>query len=249
MKHRYSFLIAATAVTCLAMVIASCEKDYVAPAPVVTPAPAQASFVEQFDNVGNLTAKGWVFRNNSNPVGQSGWRQGRYEAAGAKFPMPMVGFPAYNATTSPNDFISCDASAVGFLGNISAWLISPVVPMKNGDQIVFYTRSVNDDNYAIYIKDRMQVRANFLNSDSSVGTNPADTGSFRLLLDINPTYANNDPAGYPRDWRKYTVTISGLSAPTQKARFAFRYFGVNAGLNGPNYAGVVGIDSLAFVHQ
>lgn len=252
MKNKLHYLIGAAAFACTSFFLISCEKEYVAPAAsLATPAPASASFVEQFNNVGDLSGKGWVFKNNSSPIGQSGWRQGRYESApSAKFPGPFIGFPAYDASTSPNDFVSCDASAVNYVGEISAWLISPALPMKNGDQIVFYTRAVDDRTFPVYVKDRMQVRANFTSNSTDVGSGSTSVGSFgTVLLDINPTYANNDPAGYPLDWRRYTVTVAGLSAPVANGRFAFRYMGTNAGVNGPNYAGVVGVDSLAFIRN
>ena len=262
MKNKLHYLFAATAFVGISLLFASCEKDAVAAVQPTTPVTPSASFVEEFNNVGDLSAKGWVFRNNSNPIGQAGWRQGRYESASLvqyKFlaPVPFIGFPAYSASTTPNDFISCDASAVNDAvtgtGNISAWLISPQVPMKNGDQIVFYTRAVFDSDYPVYTRDRMQVRANFGNGSSVVGTTPTSVGGFtNILLDINPTYANNDPAGYPRAWKKYTINISGLTAPVANARFAFRYLasdaGVFGGSTGANYPSVVGVDSLAFVH-
>ncbi|MEO5647570.1 MAG: hypothetical protein ABIQ56_04360, partial [Chitinophagaceae bacterium] len=90
-----------------AVVAISCKKDTIdsKPAPVVTP--ASASFVENFDDLGSLSGKGWAFSNNSKPVGATGWRQGRYEPANVvqyKFlaPVTAIGFPAFNATNSPN---------------------------------------------------------------------------------------------------------------------------------------------------
>lgn len=270
MRNKFTYLAAAGMIMSVTILLASCEKDYVATTPTPTPVANTASFVEEFDNVGNLSAKGWVFRNNSNPIGQTGWRQGRYESAAQqqyKFlgPVPYLGFPAYSANKTPNDFISCDATAVNDAvtgsGEISAWLISPEKPIKNGDQIIFYTRAVDDALYGWYSKDRVQVRANFSDGTTEVGSTPTSLGKFtNLLLDINPNYIYNDPSGntggvmgYPRTWTKYTITISGLTAPVEKARFAFRYLGTDAGVFGgsaaDNYPSVVGIDSLAFVHN
>ena len=253
--------------------VLSCRKD-MAPenrntTPVFPPA-ANASFVEEFDNAGNLAQKGWVFRNNSNPIGIAGWRQGRYESASTaqyKFlaPVPFVGFPAYSASATPNDFISCDASAVNDAitgtGDISAWLISPQLPLSNGDKIVFYTRAVADFDYPVFTRDRMQVRANFNDGSTNVGGSPASVGSFStMLLDINPNYIYNDPTGntpvapgYPQAWTKYTITVSGVpGGSTTNGRFAFRYFIPNAGLfggtTGDRYPTVVGVDSLAYIH-
>jgi hypothetical protein len=270
MNYKFTFLAAATAFVGLGFLLSSCEKDYVAPTTPTTPTTPSASFVEQFDNVGDLSAKGWIFKNNSYPIGQTGWRQGRYESSSVmqyKFlaPEPFIGFPAYNASKSPNDFVSCDASAVNDAsgtGDISAWLISPSLPMKNGDKIIFYTRAVYDANYPAYAKDRMQVRANFANSNTDVGSSSASVGSFsNVLLDINSNYVYNDPTGntpavpgYPEAWTRYTITLANLpAAGITNGRFAFRYLGTDAGVYGgsagANYPSVVGIDSLAFVHQ
>jgi hypothetical protein len=105
MKNKLYFFLAIAGFCSLVVLMVSCEKDFVAPiAPGVAPV-TPASFVEQFNNVGDLSAKGWLFKNNSNPIGQAGWRQGRYESASqvqAKFlaPVPYLGFPAYNASIS-----------------------------------------------------------------------------------------------------------------------------------------------------
>ena len=271
MKTKYTVLLTGIVFVSFVVFIFSCGKEELPAPATTTPTVSNGpSFVEEFDNVGDLVAKGWAFRNNSRPVGEAGWRQGRYESATAaqyKFlaPVAFVGFPAYSADNSPNDFVSCDVSAASdvlppYTANYSAWLISPALPMKNGDKISFYTRATDDSYYPVYCKDRMQVRANFTDGSANVGTGDTTTGKFStLLLDINPNYVYNDPAsgsggGYPRSWTKYTITISGLpSAGISNGRFAFRYFGKDAGfyggLAGTNYPTVVGVDQLSFVHQ
>ncbi|MEJ7912387.1 MAG: choice-of-anchor J domain-containing protein [Chitinophagaceae bacterium] len=269
MKRNQLFLIGATLTTILVIALA-CVKDPVA-TKAITPLPttSSASFVEEFDSVGNLSTKGWVIRNNSFPVGQSSWRQGRFEAmplstpatkkGGFLGPVPYLGFQAHSVNKSPQDFISCDITALGDLdgngGTLSAWLISPQVPMKNGDQIIFHTRAINDDNYPVATKDRMQVMLNRKTGTADVGLTASSRGSFdTTLLDINPGYSTNDPSGYPRAWRKYTLTIGGLpAAGITNGRFAFRYYGVDAGFfggsSGNNYPSLIGIDSLAFVRK
>lgn len=277
MKNKFYYLIAIAGCFSLSFLIASCEKDAVASQPAsAMPVPASASFTEGFDSVGGLTARGWVFRNNSVPVGQTSWRQGRYEAmplvtpankkGGFTGPVPFLGFPAYSATKSPQDFLSCDITAVsdpnGTGGNLSAWLISPQVAMKNGDQISFYTRAVDDQYYPVYTKDRLQVWINTTDGSANVGKDPFTTGSFTVLAkDINPDYLTNDPtgntngmAGYPETWTKYTITVAGLpAAGITNGRFALRYYGEDAGFFGgssaSNYPSLIGIDNLAFVHN
>jgi hypothetical protein len=267
--RRNGLLFVSLALGVLITIVVSCVKDPVVRNTLPPPAtPASASFVEEFDSVSKLSGRGWVIRNNSVPVGQSSWRQGRYEAtpistAGTKGgflgPVPYVGFPAYSISKTPQDFISCDISAIGDMGGnggtLSAWLISPPLPMKNGDRIVFHTRAIDDSNYPVFLKDRLQVRLNGVDGSPNVGLTETSTGNFAtLLLDINPTYVTNDPSGYPRTWRKYTVTLSGLpAAGITQGRFAFRYYGVDAGFfggsSGANYPSLVGIDSLAFIRN
>lgn len=246
-------------------IIFSCTKDELKKSevpPVV--ANNNPSFTEEFDTVGNLVAKGWVFKNNSTPLGQTGWRQGRYEAANqVKFTTvgPYLGFPAYSAHNTPNDFVSCDVSCLtdmdGNGGNISAWLISPELPLRNGDKIIFYSRATNDALYYDAATDRMQVRANFTDGKPDVGKTSLSVGSFTtILLDINANRVYNYQGGYPSVWTKYTITLSGIPGDSiPKGRFAFRYFNEDAGLQGGSGASgtyynptVVGIDSLAFIH-
>ena len=268
MKRNKLVIYTCSLITMFSFAIVACKKD-AAPyerviAPPVFPEVTDPSFTEEFDNVGDLTAKGWVFKNNSFPIGASGWRQGRYESANVaqyKFlaPVAFIGFPAYSATSTPNDFVSCDAScssdAATGTSDISTWLISPKIStLKNGDTLSFYTRAVYDANYPVFLTDRMQVLANFTGDGSAnVGTSPTSVGSFTTtLLDINSTYANNDPSGYPEDWTKFTVIISGISGSgsVTNARFAFRYLasdaGIFGGLAGTNYPSVVGVDLLKF---
>jgi len=164
------------------------------------------------------------------------------------FRSPIIGFPAYSATSSPNDFISCDASSVNLEGNISSWLITPKLNIKNGDKIIFWARSLDDLQYSVYTMDRMQVLMDTTGSTPNIGNTATSLGTFsKLLLDINPGYVENDHGGFPIKWTYYSITVSGLGVLRTDARIAFRYVGTDAGVNGPNYASVVGIDSLAFV--
>ncbi len=79
-------------------------------------------------------------------------------------------------------------------------------------------------------------------ASTDVGTSATSVGDFTaLLLDINPTYTTT---GYPTQWKKYTVTISGGPA-ISSGRFAFRYFVVNGGPDGVNSSGI-GIDAVDY---
>jgi hypothetical protein len=233
-----NLLASISVLSAMMMLMAACEKDFKNETPAPKPTPPVYSFVEEFDTVANLGAKGWVITNNSYPTGPISWRQGMYELGG-KLGSDVVGFPAYSSKYTPNDFVSIDMNATSGAGVTSAWLISPMRPMKNGDKVIFYTRTHGD-----YI-DRMQVRANLKNGSTNVGTGPEDVGDFTTqLLEIN---AGMTLAGYPINWTKYTLTLSGITG-TVNGRFAFRYYVPNSGPSGSN-ADMVGVDSVAFVSQ
>ena len=177
MKKTHILIFILIALFSSAVFIISCSKDKLKMDNIgEDPTVKNASFVEEFDTVANLGAKGWSFKNNTAPLGQTGWRQGRYEAANqVKFVSvgPYLGFPAYSAHNTPNDFVSCDVSCLGDAsgtgGNISAWLISPPLEMKNGDTISFYSRATDDALYYDPATDRMQVWGNFSDGTTDVG--------------------------------------------------------------------------------
>ncbi len=213
------------------------------------PAVVSDSWSEEFDDVSKIGSKGWVIVNNTDKVGPEAWRQGRYESTNkATFGTDyVVGFPAFSASKSPNDFVSCDFYAGATIANMSVWLISPATKMKNGDQIVFYTRDAIDQG-SFFLKDgtdRLQVRGNFTKATTNVGNDWTSVGDFStLLLDINPTLSFG---AYPTAWTKYTITLSGITG-TISGRFAFRYYVQDGGPDGIN-AGEVGIDALSFISK
>ncbi len=218
------------------IVIASCEKDYKTEENIPPPPPPPISFIEEFDTVANLSRKGWIIQNNSDPYGPFAWRQGKYELGG-KLGSEVIGFPAFSAVYNQNEFISVDLNAGKDASLISCWLITPPMPLKNGDEISFYTRTHGD------FIDRMQVRANFNNESMNVGKAATDVGDFTtLLLDINEMMTD---VGYPVSWTKYTLVLSAVPATGTKYRIAFRYYVPNSGPGGAN-GDMVGIDLFEY---
>ena len=191
------------------------------------------SFSENFQLVNELTRKGWIFANNSSPADAGNWRQG--EIGDGK--TTMYGFPAYNHKSSTDEFAFAGFYAFSPVsGNLSSWMFTPAVEVKNGDRIVFYAR-VDDDMERI---DRLQVRMNDTDNSVTVGNTPESVGKFtKLLLDINPNLA---PQGFPKTWTRFDITISGLSNK-MSTRFAFRY------LADPMTSGGVGIDAFEFISK
>ena len=232
----------------ITIMIPACVKDEETKDPN-RPVITSDSWSEEFDDVSTLGNKGWVITNNSDNVGPEAWRQGRYESANkAAFVYnSVIGFPAYSASKSQKDFISCDFYAGTNVSNMSVWLISPLIKMKNGDQLIFYTRNAIDSGSFLLKNniDRLQVRGNIAAASTNVGKDWTSTGDFSALwLDINSGLADG---GYPSVWTKYTITLAGITG-TISSRFAFRYFVSDGGPDGIN-AGMVGIDALSFISK
>lgn len=232
-----------------AVIITACSKD-AAPAP---DAP-NYSWVEEFDTIANSFAKGWVAKNNSKPIGFSTWNQASvvgYDSKG-KAIIPSYPFAAQSAVYSGKDFIMVDQNSVNDAGTISNWLLTPPTMMKNGDVLTFYTRTVPSGFLGTVTDDvaeRLQVRMASASNAGEVGNTATSVGDFTsLLLDINTNYVKNGTGAYPRDWQKYTVTISGLPPTIQSRRIAFRYFVENGGASGAN-GFCVGLDNVVFTSK
>jgi len=178
---------------------------------------------------GTIPPTGWSMQNNSSaPLGATTWFQGN----------PAV-FPAFNGATNSYAASNFQATA-GTAGTetISTWLITPVVNLQNGDQVIFYTRATAPNTFP----DRLQVRMSTAGTSTNVGTTNTSVGDFtNLLLEIN---AAQTTTGYPGTWTRFTATVSGLTSPTT-GRIAFRYFVTNAGPNGAN-SDYIGIDQVEY---
>jgi len=190
---------------------------------------ANAQITENFDNITLLAGNGWSLQNLSTPVGSTNWSQGPDLGGGGPF-------NSFNGAT--NAFISANYNNTGNTGTISNWLMAPNVTLRNGDVFTFYTRKVSPDSYA----DRLEVRMSTNGASTNAGVNATTVGDFTtLLLSINPSLVLGV---YPTNWTQYTITISGLSAPTS-GRLAFRYFVTGAGLSGTN-SDFIGIDAFTY---
>ena len=182
---------------------------------------------EGFSNVAGLTAAGWNQQNLSTPIGSNpNWVQG-----------DPVNMP-FSANSLPaNSYIAANYNSVAGAATISNWLISPMLNLSNGDVITFYTRGTGS-SYA----DNLQVRLSTNGSSANVGASNISVGDFsNLLLEINPTLT---AALYPPIWTQYTITSSGLAAPTT-GRIAFRYYVPNGGPTGLN-SDLIGIDDFVY---
>jgi len=163
-------------------VISSCKDDaYTA---VIPPDNTNYSFVEEFDTMTSAYARDWRFINVSEPRGDGTWQQ----SVNTDY---LDVFPAYSSKSTDAGYISADfTSTSADQGAISNWAISPATHMKNGDKIIFYSRTQtffdpttgDSTDYA----NRLQVRINKDNQGINVGSG-TDPGDFKIvLLDINP---------------------------------------------------------------
>ena len=230
------------------VIVTACKKD-AAP----TSAAPNYSWNEEFDTLANSFAKGWASINNSRPIGVSTWNQASVEALDAKGKafVPSYPFSAQSAVYSGKDFIMINQNAVDQQGTISAWLMSPPTNMKNGDVIEFYTRTIPTDfnGAGTDVAERLQVRLAPTKNSVDAGNTATSVGDYTtLLLDINPAYDINGANAFPREWKKYSITIAGLPPTIQERRFAFRYFVEDGGSAGSR-AFCAGIDNVTFTSK
>src|SRR5215213_8541448 len=86
------------------------------------------SINEGFDNITTLPASGWFMKNNSVPIGTTGWFQGN----AAVFPAQA------GATTS---YIGANFNNVSGDNTISNWLLTPPRFIGTGGVLKFWTRT------------------------------------------------------------------------------------------------------------
>lgn len=186
---------------------------------------AQAAILtEGFDNVADLTNNGWVIINNSSPLGPLSWFQGNSGV-----------FPSQAGVL--NAYAAANLNSTGANGDISTWLLSPVINVVDGDQVTFYSRTVANPAFP----DRLELRFSTAGASSNVGGTTTSVGDFTtLLLTINPSLTTG---GYPTGWTSFTATFGGLGGPAS-GRLAFRYFVTDGGTAGNN-SDYIGIDTLA----
>jgi hypothetical protein len=196
------------------------------PARLTAPEAITTSFAEGFNDITTLVGNGWARTNNSNPLGSTAWFQGN----------PAVFVSQSGAT---NSYIGANYNNTGGVGTISNWLLTPEVQLNNGTKITFWTRVPTNSQYP----DRLEVRLSTSGGSTDVGASETSVGVFTTtLLSINP---NLVVGGYPDTWTVYTVTVSGLPAPTT-GRFGFRYFVTDGGQTGSN-SNYIGIDTFNYV--
>ena len=199
--------------------------------PVTTP--ITSSYTEEFEDFSVMQAKGWWMTEISltDTFGTSGWYPGTY--GGTKTDTNFYGFYAYSYQSNPFEYAYSYVPVANHSSSVSSWMFTPILVVKNGDSISFYTRG---DTTGIYT-DRMQVLMDTLGS-VNVGHDLESVGAYTsTLFDINPTQT---AGGYPTTWKKYEYIFTGLTG-SKKIRIGFRHYVFQ-----PINARGVGIDLFKF---
>jgi hypothetical protein len=237
MKHLISFCLLSVAIFIIGS-IHGCTKERLAPPlQTVPPVPVDTittSYTEEFENFYDLATNGWLIGEYSqaDTMGTTGWVQGDFGAPG-KGDTTWYGFSAFSYQSIATEYAYSYEPVMDSNLSISSWMLTPVLLVKNGDSISFYTRG---DTTGLYTN-RMQVLMDTLGS-SFIGHNLNSVGDFiTTLFDINPSQT---PGGYPTTWKKYEYTFSGFSG-SKYIRIGFRHFVIQ-----PTNARGIGIDLFKF---
>ncbi|MEO6228610.1 MAG: choice-of-anchor J domain-containing protein [Ferruginibacter sp.] len=188
---------------------------------------------EEFASVYSLPGKDWYFFTNNSPNAAAQWTQGN---SNPKAGPPVFDAWSYKNTPDEYTYINGDYNYLPAPVEISSWMITPSVLVKNGDEVQFYARSLGQP----VTVDRLQLLLNETSDSHEVGYTPVSVGEFtKILFDIN---SNLVPGAFPSVWTKYNMQISGLTG-TMKTRLAFRY--VVDGLK----ASGIGVDAFTITRK
>jgi len=178
-----------------------------------SPALAQADFFEDFEDISQplpgqdgppeLIARGWTFRNQSEPKGITIWRRGDL----VDYPGPTI--QAHTGQAYLTSYASWDDGNRG----ISTWAILPPIPNQGaGDQVSLYLAGF------FTTEDRIQVRYS-PGGGTDTGSGLNDVGDFTQLL----VETANSVGDYT--WHQVTATVPGTG------RLAVRWY--DAGVPAP----------------
>lgn len=169
-----------------------------------------------FDDLGAMP--GWVFTNNSQPLGASNWFQGN----------PAV-FSA--AAGAPNSYAGSNFDGAGFGGRISNWMITPQIALDGLPTLEFALRMLGEGGTGFPYTDTIEVYLSTAGASADVGATSTSTGDFTLLQ----SYTTDVDTG----WVTHSIALAAF-APGTTGRLAFRYFVEDTSIDG-NY---IGVDSV-----
>ncbi|QQQ28568.1 T9SS-dependent choice-of-anchor J family protein [Chryseobacterium indoltheticum] len=187
----------------------------------------------------------WTLTNQSASANATTiWVKAAYTASSTSensiFSSGVGGVPVGQAGGS-NSFALVNFSSTTGTGTISNWLITPVVNVKDGDVVSFYSRKGTDGTTDY--PDRLELRYSTAATTVVPSTGSTAVGSFTNVgVIVNSALA----AGfvYPKTWTLYSFTITGVGNTPVPVKFGFRYFVTNGGTTGAN-SDIIGIDTFS----
>lgn len=168
---------------------------------------AEPPCVEDFANVGALTAQGWSIANRSDPTGATSWHQGDASV-----------FASYEG--APDAYAAADMDAAkGWPSIVDVWLATPLIDFGpnsiSARALDFYTRALAG------AANRLVVRQCLIDASETCAIPPSGVGGFTTaLLEINPDLAID---GFPDTWTHYIATPADGLATVGRGRIAFHY--------------------------
>jgi hypothetical protein len=184
---------------------------------------AQANFVERFDDVGapsyaipaSLLQRGWIFRNQSQPLGSRSYFPGILPSTNSIYfwPQEGAGYLAVDGGTTDNSFG----------GDMSAWaILPPVSNMQAGDVVTIWLRALGS------APANLEVRHS--TGGTGTGSGASAVGDFtQVVFAAAPV-----PSG---GWTRYQAPVPG------PGRIALRFHGQHGGIGSSNP--YIGIDTLS----
>ena len=185
---------------------------------------------------GTTLPTGWARQNLSSPAGAANWTIGTTTSD--------VG----TAQGSGAVIVNYTSVAASSAGTISNWLFTPLLSLKDGAVLTFYTRSGQG---ATVYPDRMEVRVSTAGTSVNAGATATSVGDYtNLACSVNPSLSTATSTGgcgnpYPTTWVQYSVTLTGIGSTPVSGRIAFRYFVTDGGPNGAN-SSIIGVDEVTY---
>ena len=187
------------------------------------PVLAQANFFEDFEDIGPpsfsapsvLVQRGWIFRNQSQPLGSRSWFSGINQTVN----------PIYFNAQAGERYIASDEGATSQAagGQISTWaILPPVQGQQAGDLVKLYARKLGGTA-------SLEIRYS-PSGGTSTGTGVTGVGDFTQIL---LTAADISSGG----WTAYQTNVPGTG------RIAVRHVGTWQGSG--YYSPYVGVDSVS----
>jgi hypothetical protein len=203
---------------------------------ITGPVPLAATVVtEGFEDISTLSGKGWAFQNNSSPAPATttptaNWSQG------------VAGTPINAQDGPPDSYISADNSSTNVAGQLSNWLITPVLDFAVTNTLSFFTSTyLGNTNFEL-----LEARLSTSGLSIDVGNTVDSVGEFKTILQTigsltSPFNTYPGALSTSNSYQKFNLNL-----PTSgSGRVAFRYVS-NVDPTADSNANLIAIDSVSY---